>query len=64
MLYYAGRGLGSWKQEDGGEPQRLFGPPKPGPEGVVIVPCQSPTARSAGIVQAVEMMSRYASIHA
>lgn len=41
VLYFAGRGLGSWKQEDGAEPQRLFGPPKPGPEGVVIVESRS-----------------------
>ena len=41
VLYYAGRGLGSWKQEDGGAPQRLFGPAKPGPEGVVIVESRS-----------------------
>jgi 3'(2'), 5'-bisphosphate nucleotidase len=41
VLYSAGRGLGSWKQERGAAPVRLRGPGKPGPDGVVIVESRS-----------------------
>lgn len=39
--YVAGKGLGSWKSEQGGEDVRLFGPAVPGPEGAVIVESRS-----------------------
>jgi 3'(2'), 5'-bisphosphate nucleotidase len=39
--YAAGRGLGSWKSTDGGEPVRLTGPSVPGPEGAVVVESRS-----------------------
>jgi 3'(2'), 5'-bisphosphate nucleotidase len=39
--YSAGRGLGSWKSEQGGDPVRLLGPSKPGPDGAVVVESRS-----------------------
>jgi len=41
VLYSAGRGLGSWKQEGDAAPVRLLGPAAPGPEGVVVVESRS-----------------------
>jgi 3'(2'), 5'-bisphosphate nucleotidase len=39
--YAAGRGLGSWKSELGGDAARLTGPAAPGPEGAVVVESRS-----------------------
>ncbi len=39
--YSAALGLGSWIHEAGREPRRLFGPSRPGPEGLTIVESRS-----------------------
>ena len=39
--YSAGRGLGSWKREPGGEAVRLTGPAAPGPDGAIVVESRS-----------------------
>ncbi len=41
LLYCAGRGLGSWRSEAGGEPVRLLGPGRPDAEGLVVVESRS-----------------------
>ena len=59
VLYSAGRGLGSWKQADGGAPVRLYGPPKPGPEGVVIVESRShPSAELEAYLKTLKVARR------
>jgi 3'(2'), 5'-bisphosphate nucleotidase len=40
LMYFAGRGLGSWKQEGAGTPQRLNGK-GPGENGLVVVESRS-----------------------
>jgi 3'(2'), 5'-bisphosphate nucleotidase len=41
VLYSAGRGLGTWKREAGGEAVRLYGPSESPAEGLIVVESRS-----------------------
>lgn len=40
-LYFAGRGLGSWRRDGDGADQRLLGPPPVGDDGLIVVESRS-----------------------
>jgi 3'(2'), 5'-bisphosphate nucleotidase len=59
VLYSAGRGLGSWKREAGASAVRLFGPPVPSGEGLVVVESRShPSAELEAFLRTVRVARR------
>jgi 3'(2'), 5'-bisphosphate nucleotidase len=61
LLYVAGRGLGAWRQRDGGTRERIFSRTTPRSEGLIVVESRShPSAELERFIQTIPVAQRVA----